>query len=117
MKLIVGLGNPGREYELSRHNTGFLALDSLAEKLDVKVNRHGFQALIAKVRIGNEIVVLMKPQTYMNNSGMALQKAVRYYRLDPARDVLYQLSDLQVHHRLIRNLKNRSIKDKYLPAL
>lgn len=102
MKLIVGLGNPGQEYELSRHNTGFLVLDRLAEKLNVRVNRRSFQALTAKVRIGDEIVILMKPQTYMNNSGMALQKAVRYYRLDPTRDVLVIYDDMDLPAGKIR---------------
>lgn len=96
MKLIVGLGNPGEKYQSTRHNTGFLTLDILAEELKVNISRKAFNALIGKTIIQGEQVILMKPQTYMNNSGEAVGKAVRYYHLDPARDVLIIYDDLDL---------------------
>ena len=96
MKLIVGLGNPGSEYENTRHNTGFLTLDKLADKLNVSVNRRAFNALIGKMDYKGEKVILMKPQTYMNNSGDAVGKAVRYYRLNPEEDVIVVYDDLDL---------------------
>ena len=96
MKLIVGLGNPGKEYENTRHNTGFLCLDKVARALDVKINRRAFNALIGKTTYRGEQVILMKPQTYMNLSGEAVGKAVRYYHLDPGSDVLVVYDDLDL---------------------
>ena len=96
MKLIVGLGNPGSEYENTRHNTGFLTLDKLADKLNVSVSRRAFNALTGKTDYKGEKIILMKPQTYMNNSGEAVGKAVRYYRLDPAKDVIVVYDDLDL---------------------
>ena len=72
MKLIVGLGNPGEKYENTRHNTGFLAVDKLADMMNVRIRRKAFSALIEKINVGGEQVVLMKPQTYMNLSGEAV---------------------------------------------
>lgn len=96
MKLIVGLGNPGKEYENTRHNTGFLCLDKVADGLNVKISRRAFNALIAKITYKGEQIILMKPQTYMNLSGEAVGKAVRYYHLDPEKDVLVVYDDLDL---------------------
>jgi PTH1 family peptidyl-tRNA hydrolase len=96
MKLIVGLGNPGAEYENTRHNTGFLTLDCLAENLSVNVGRKAFQSLIGRTTVNGETVILMKPQTYMNLSGNAVGQAVRYYHLDSARDLLVIYDDLDL---------------------
>ena len=96
MKLIVGLGNPGEKYQSTRHNTGFLTMDILAEDLNVSINRKAFNALIGKTTYRGEQVILMKPQTYMNNSGEAVGKAVRYYHLDPKQDVLIIYDDLDL---------------------
>lgn len=83
--LIVGLGNPGRDYDHTRHNVGFRAIDLLAESLGVRVNRLRFRALVSPVvRCGGKRVVLMKPQTYMNNSGEAVKLAGAFYKLPPA---------------------------------
>ena len=102
MKLIVGLGNPGEKYADTRHNTGFLAIDNLADKLNVKLNRQAFNAMIGKAVIKGEQVILMKPQTFMNNSGMAVGKAVRYYKLNPAEDVLIMYDDMDLPTGKIR---------------
>ncbi len=102
MKLIVGLGNPGSEYANTRHNTGFLAIDEVAKQLNVDINRKDFDALIAKVNYKGEQVILMKPQTYMNNSGMAVGKAINYFHLDPECDVLILYDDLDLKCGQIR---------------
>ena len=82
--LIVGLGNPGRQYEQSHHNAGFLALDYLAEQLNCLVTRAKFQALTGQAQLAGHRVLLMKPQTYMNLSGNAVGAAARFYHLEPA---------------------------------
>lgn len=81
--LAVFLGNPGPKYEWTRHNAGFLTCDALAKKLGVNVNRARFKALTATCDIGRESVMLMKPQTYMNNSGEAAAEAARFYKIPP----------------------------------
>ena len=85
MKLIVGLGNPGKEYENTRHNAGFSVLDAIAEYCHVEVTQKKFKALIALTRIDGEQVLLMKPQTYMNLSGEAVREAVQFYKIPPER--------------------------------
>jgi PTH1 family peptidyl-tRNA hydrolase len=77
VKLIVGLGNPGYEYHLTPHNLGFMALDRLAEKWGVEVSRPEAQALTAVTRVGNEDLVLAKPQTYMNLSGLSVSRLLK----------------------------------------
>ena len=81
--LVVGLGNPGDKYTFTRHNTGFLALDFIAEKCGVKVDRVRFKSLCADTRIGEHRVLLMKPQTFMNLSGEAVRDAADFYKIPP----------------------------------
>ncbi len=81
MKLVAGLGNPGRQYEQTRHNIGFQVLTQVAEKLGIETRREAFQAVTAEGRIGTESVLLLWPQTYMNLSGRSVQAARDYYRL------------------------------------
>jgi len=102
MKLIVGLGNPGREYKNTRHNAGFLALDILADKLNVKMNRKAFNSTIGKTMYKGQQVLLMKPQTYMNNSGEAVRKAINYYQLNPQEDLIVIYDDLDLCYGQIR---------------
>ena len=89
MKLIVGLGNPGKEYSRTRHNIGWMLLDLLAEKNSASAfhDQAAFHAEIAEARVGTEKVLFVKPSTYMNNSGEAVQALVSYYHLTSA-DVL-----------------------------
>ena len=96
MKLIVGLGNPGIEYQFTPHNLGFLAVDRIAEQCGVVVNNRHCRAQTARARIGNEDVVLAKPETYMNLSGMSVRELVEKYEAQPASDlvVLYDELDL-----------------------
>ena len=75
MKLIVGLGNPGKEYEHTRHNAGFETMDEIADQLSASITQKKFKALIDKVNVHGESVLLMKPQTFMNNSGEAVRSA------------------------------------------
>ena len=81
--LVVGLGNPGAEYTFTRHNTGFLALDFLAEKLGVRVDRAKFRALVGEAVIAGKRVLLVKPQTYMNLSGESVREAAAFYHIPP----------------------------------
>jgi PTH1 family peptidyl-tRNA hydrolase len=83
MYIIVGLGNPGKQYENTRHNMGFLAVDLLAEKYNIDVNKIKFKALVGEGRIAGQKVLLVKPQTYMNLSGEAVSQAMDFYKIDP----------------------------------
>lgn len=82
MKIIAGLGNPGKEYENTKHNVGFLTIDILAEKYDIKVNKIKFKGLVGEGMIDGEKVMLVKPQTYMNLSGQCLREVMGFYKLD-----------------------------------
>ena len=93
--LIVGLGNPGREYEKTRHNTGFRAMDILAEKLNAKVDRLKFQGLYTQVNYGGKKLFLLKPQTYMNLSGESVGEAARFYKI-PADHVVVISDDISL---------------------
>jgi PTH1 family peptidyl-tRNA hydrolase len=79
--LIVGLGNPGREYQTSRHNIGFMLVSHMAEKLHVSFTRMQSKALVTKTDYQNQKVILAKPQTYMNLSGQAVASLVRFYKI------------------------------------
>ena len=93
--LIVGLGNPGEKYARTRHNLGFLALDLLAERQKLKVNRIKYKALVAETEFGGARCLLMKPQTYMNLSGEAVREAAQFYRI-PADHVLVIYDDVSL---------------------
>ena len=81
--IIVGLGNPGKKYEFTRHNVGWMALDAFADKLGIKINRIRFRALCGECIIDGKKVLLMKPQTFMNLSGEAVIEACNYYNIAP----------------------------------
>ena len=83
--IIAGLGNPGTQYQKTRHNIGFVAVDYIAAKLGVKIDRAKFHALVAEAKIGDVRVLLMKPETYMNNSGVAIGEAASFYKIPPER--------------------------------
>ena len=99
--LIAGLGNPGKKYEGTRHNAGFIALEALARKLDVRVNKSKYKSLIAEAAIGDKRVLLMMPQTLMNLSGEAVTEAMRFYKLKPEQ-VLVMLDDITLPVGVIR---------------
>ena len=81
MYVIAGLGNPGREYEGTRHNVGFMTLDALADKYNIDVREKAFKGLIGKGVIEGNKVILVKPQTYMNLSGESVRALMDYYKL------------------------------------
>jgi PTH1 family peptidyl-tRNA hydrolase len=83
VKLILGLGNPGRGYHWTRHNVGFLLLDGLAKKHAIDVSRRGMKSLYGRGRIGTEEVILAKPQTFMNVSGEAAQRLLQFFKIPP----------------------------------
>lgn len=86
--MIVGLGNPGKKYEFTKHNAGFLCIDLFAQDLGVKIDRLKFKALIADARIGAKRCLLMKPQTFMNLSGEAVREAAEFYKIPPEKIIV-----------------------------
>lgn len=96
MKLLVGLGNPGIEYQHTPHNLGFLVIDRIASQCNVSVDNRHCKALTARARIGNEEVLLAKPQTYMNLSGMSVLELVRKYEADVKKDLLIVYDELDL---------------------
>ncbi|MBQ1260736.1 MAG: aminoacyl-tRNA hydrolase [Clostridia bacterium] len=81
--IVAGLGNPGAKYQRTRHNAGFMAIDYIAKKNGVKIDRAKFSALIADCKLGDKRVILMKPETFMNNSGIAIAAASDFYKIPP----------------------------------
>jgi PTH1 family peptidyl-tRNA hydrolase len=101
VRLIVGLGNPGIRYRLSRHNAGFLILDRLALERDIPINQTLFDAHIGKGKIDGEVVLLAKPQTFMNLSGIAIRKLTDYFRI-ALPDIIVAHDDLDLPFQSIR---------------
>ena len=96
MKLIVGLGNPGIEYQFTPHNMGFLAVDRIAEQCGVRVNNRHCRAQTARTRIAGQEVVLAKPETYMNLSGQSVSELVREYQAQPEEDLVLLYDELDL---------------------
>jgi PTH1 family peptidyl-tRNA hydrolase len=86
--IIAGLGNPGAKYEMTRHNAGFLAVDLFAIKEGVSIKKLKFHSLVCDVKIGGKKCLLMKPQTFMNNSGDAIGEAARLYGIPPEKVII-----------------------------
>lgn len=95
MKLLVGLGNPGAEYQNTRHNIGFITLGYLAEELGAEFNKEKFFAKIAELNYHGEKLLFLLPQTFMNNSGRAVRAAMDFYKLDYA-DLLVIFDDMDL---------------------
>lgn len=93
--IIVGLGNPGIQYENTRHNAGFIMLDAMAKAWDIKVDKAKFRAYLGEGKVGDKRVLLMKPQTYMNNSGEAVREAMKFYKV-PAQRVILLFDDISL---------------------
>ena len=93
--LIAGLGNPGKEYERTRHNVGFVAIDAMAESLSARIDRAKYRALICEVNLGGKRGILMKPQTFMNLSGAAIAEAAAFYKIPPEK-VLVLVDDISL---------------------
>lgn len=101
MKLIVGLGNPGKKYEKTRHNLGYRVVDSLADSLGLSINKEAFNGLYAKETIFGEPVILFKPTTFMNLSGVALQEIKSYFNIE-LEDILVIYDDMALEPGRIR---------------
>jgi len=106
VKLIVGLGNPGVEYQFTPHNIGFLAVDRIASEAGVEIRNRQCRALTARMQLGNEPVLLAKPDTYMNLSGMSVRELVAQYEVKPESDLIviqdeldFPLGTLRIHTR------------------
>jgi len=106
VKLIVGLGNPGIEYQLTPHNLGFLAIDRIASNLGVEVRNRQCRALTARTVLADQMVLLAKPETFMNLSGIAVQGLLREYEATPESDLIviqdeldFPLGTLRIHRR------------------
>lgn len=105
--MVVGLGNPGIQYENTRHNAGFMAIDALAENYHIRIDRARFHAYCGEGDIEGERVLLLKPQTYMNNSGKAVNEAMRFYKI-PATRVLLLFDDISLPVGGLRVRRNGS---------
>jgi len=106
VKLIVGLGNPGDEYELTTHNMGFLVADRIASERGVEIRNRQCRALTVRMQVGDESVLLAKPETYMNLSGMSVRELVAEYEAKPESDLIviqdeldFPLGTLRIHTR------------------
>ena len=95
MKIIIGLGNPGKKYENTRHNAGFMVMDALADLCDLSFDQEKFSSSFAKGKVHGEDVILMKPTTYMNNSGLALRQVLDFYK-ESSEDVLIIYDDIDL---------------------
>ena len=108
MYIIAGLGNPGREYENTRHNAGFASLDALAKRHGIELTTRKFQALAGSGYIDGQKVLLVKPQTYMNLSGESVAELLHYYKIDPEEELLVIFDDISLAPGNIRIRKKGS---------
>lgn len=99
--IVVGLGNIGKQYEKTRHNAGFLAIDRIAERCGVKIDRVKFHATVSEANLGGSRVLLMKPTTLMNNSGVAIGEAAAFYKI-PAENVIVLHDEISFDPGIIR---------------
>jgi peptidyl-tRNA hydrolase, PTH1 family len=102
VKLIVGLGNPGIEYQFTPHNLGFLTVDRIANNLGIEVRNRQCRALTARIKIGDEPVLLAKPETYMNLSGLSVAELVAEHQVDVSRDLIVIYDELDLPLGTIR---------------
>ena len=101
MKLIVGLGNPGKKYESARHNMGFMAIDLLSDQAQIDVDKEVFHGLMGRGKIYDEDVILFKPTTFMNLSGTAVQEVVHYFKI-AIEDIVVIFDDMALEPGKIR---------------
>lgn len=107
MYLIVGLGNPGKEYEKTKHNTGYMAVDYIANKLNCDIKKDKFNGLYIKTKIEDEDVILLKPTTYMNLSGEAIVQYLNYFDI-PAENLIVIYDDKDIDFGTIKIKSNGS---------
>lgn len=101
MKLIVGLGNPGKKYEHTRHNMGFDTIDLFSELAKIDIDKEAFKGLVGKGKVFDEDICLLKPQTYMNLSGESVREIVSYFKI-PIQDIIVIYDDLDLEPGKIR---------------
>lgn len=101
MYLIVGLGNPGREYEKTRHNVGFVAIDYLAQEIGASISKIKFKGLVGEGYIGSEKCILLKPQTYMNLSGESVRECAEFYKV-PVENIIVIYDDINLEPGKVR---------------
>ena len=99
--IVAGLGNVGKEYENTRHNAGFIAIDYIADKCSAKIDRVKFHSLVAEANLGGVRVLLMKPTTFMNNSGIAIAEAAAFYKI-PNENVIVLHDEISFDAGVIR---------------
>lgn len=99
--LIVGLGNPGNEYKSTRHNSGYMAVDALAKKLDIDINKEKFKGIFGEGTYNGKKVMILKPTTYMNLSGESVIEAVNFYKI-PLEDLIVMYDDIDIEVGKIR---------------
>lgn len=102
MKIVVGLGNPGKEYEKTNHNAGFLVLDEVAKHFNEKIEKKDCKSLVCSFFVNGEKFLLAKPQTFMNNSGGAVQELVHKYKINVAEDLVIVSDDFDTKEGTIR---------------
>ena len=95
MKLLVGLGNPGNQYQGNRHNIGFMAIDAIARQHSITTFRTKHSGSLAEGTIGGEKVILLKPQTFMNRSGDSVQQVAKFYKIEPS-DIIVLYDELDL---------------------
>ncbi len=99
--MLVGLGNPGKKYEATRHNCGFLMLDIFCQRHHVKITKAKFQSLIGECTVSGKRILLVKPQTFMNNSGIAVKAAMDFYKIAPE-NIIVAFDDISLEPGKIR---------------
>ena len=108
MYIIAGLGNPGRKYDNTRHNIGFMVIDAAAEKYNIAVTEKKHKALIGKGIIGGEKVLLVKPQTFMNLSGESIREVIDYYKIEEKTELIVISDDISLDVGTLRIRKKGS---------
>ncbi|MDD2446946.1 MAG: aminoacyl-tRNA hydrolase [Tissierellia bacterium] len=101
MFLVIGLGNPGKDYANTRHNAGFNTIDILSKKYNIAINKIKFKAVFGEGKIGSEKVILVKPQTFMNNSGICAREIVQFYKV-PVENIIVIVDDVDIDFATVR---------------
>lgn len=101
MYVVIGLGNPGKDYTATRHNVGFDAVECLSERNNIPLNKIKFKAVYGEGRIGNEKVILVKPQTFMNNSGISVRELRDFYKIDTD-NIIVVFDDIDIDFASVR---------------
>lgn len=107
MFVVIGLGNPGKDYTNTRHNVGFDTIDILARRNKIELNKIKFKAVYGEGRIGNEKVLLVKPQTFMNNSGISTKEIFQFYKI-PIENIIVLVDDIDIDFANVRVKKKGS---------